>query len=45
METSIVALDNSSVLTVKLGRETSLVAYSTDEHSRSDFFSKCNLQV
>ena len=30
METSSVAPDNSKVSTVKLGRETSLVAYSTD---------------
>ena len=33
METCFVARDNSGVLTVKLGRETSLVAYSTDKRS------------
>ena len=33
METCFVALDNSGVLTVKLGRETSFVAYSTDKRS------------
>ena len=33
METCFVARDNSAVLTVKLGRETSLVAYSTDKRS------------
>ena len=33
METSFVALDNSGVLTVKLGRETSLVSYSADKRS------------
>ena len=33
METSSVATDNSRVLTVKLGRETSLVACSTDKRS------------
>ena len=31
METSTVALDNSRVLTVKLGCKTSLIAYSTDK--------------
>ena len=35
METCFVARDNSGVLTVKLGRETSLVAYSTDKCSIS----------
>ena len=35
METCIVARDNSGVLTVKLGRETSLFAYSTDKRSNS----------
>ena len=34
METCFVARDNSGVLTVKLGRETSLVAYSTDKRSK-----------
>ena len=34
METSSVAPDNSKVLTVKLGRETSLVAHSTDKRSK-----------
>ena len=33
METCFVARGNSGVLTVKLGRETSLVAYSTDKRS------------
>ena len=33
METCFVARDNSGVLTVKLWRETSLVAYSTDKRS------------
>ena len=33
METCFVARDNSGVLTVKLGRETSLFAYSTDKRS------------
>ena len=33
METTSVAPDNSRVLTVKLGRETSFVAYSTDKRS------------
>ena len=33
METCFVARDNSGVLTEKLGRETSLVAYSTDKRS------------
>ena len=33
METCFVALDNSGVLTVKLGRETFLIAYSTDKRS------------
>ena len=33
METTFVAHDNNEVLTVKLGHETSLVAYSTDKHS------------
>ena len=33
METSSVAPDNSRVLTVKLGRETSLIPYSTDKRS------------
>ena len=35
METSFVALDNNGVLTVKLGREISLVSYSTDKRSNS----------
>ena len=35
METCFVARDNSRVLTVKLGHETSLVAYSTDKRSKS----------
>ena len=33
METCFVARDNNGVLTVKLGRETSLFAYSTDKRS------------
>ena len=33
METCFVARDNSGVLTVKLGPEISLVAYSTDKRS------------
>ena len=33
METNPVAPDNSRVLTVKLRRETSLVAYSTEKRS------------
>ena len=37
METCFVARDNSGVLTVKLGRETSLFAYSTDKRSISVF--------
>ena len=36
IETSTVTLDNSRVLTVKLGRKTSLVAYSTDKRSIND---------
>ena len=36
METSFVVLDNSRVLTVKLERETSLVAYSTDKRRIQD---------
>ena len=35
METCFVARDNSGVLTVKLRRETSLVAYSTDKRSNT----------
>ena len=31
METNFVAYDNNEVLTVKLGHETSFVAYSTDK--------------
>ena len=34
VETCFVALDNSGALTVKLGRETSFVAYSTDKRSK-----------
>ena len=37
METCFVARDNSAVLTVKLGRETSLVAYSTDKRSMPEW--------
>ena len=37
METCFVARDNSGVLTVKLGRETSLVAYSTDKRSKEQY--------
>ena len=33
--TAFVAHDNNEVLTVKLGHETSLVAYSTDKRSSS----------
>ena len=34
IETTFVAHDNNEVLTVKLGHETSLVAYSTDKRSK-----------
>ena len=34
METNFVAHDNNEFLTVKLGRETSFVAYSTDKRSK-----------
>ena len=37
IETTFVAHDNNEVLTVKLGHETSLVAYSTDKRSRGIF--------
>ena len=41
-ETCFVALDNSAVLTVKLGRETSFVAYSTDKRSKTVKINKYN---
>ena len=37
METIFIAPDNRRVLTVKLRHETSLVAYSTDKHSKRLF--------
>ena len=47
METCFVARDNSGVLTVKLGRETSLVAYSTDKRFKRwcSMFSKKIMQA
>ena len=38
METSSVAPDNSRVLTAKLGRETFLVACSTDKRSKNKLY-------
>ena len=45
METSFVAPENNEVLTVKLGRETSLVAYSTDKRSNIYFTLKQEVLV
>ena len=38
IETAFVAHDNNEVLTVKVGHETSLVAYSTDKRSKCLFY-------